>query len=67
MRAHEERVDYLFLAGAAVPRFMRIDFFWSDLVVDGAPVGALSDHAALLADIAWSGTPKAARLAGSEP
>jgi endonuclease/exonuclease/phosphatase family metal-dependent hydrolase len=67
VRAHEERVDYLFLAGAAVPRFMRIDFFWSDLVVDGAPVGDLSDHAALLAEISWSGTPKPARLAGCEP
>jgi hypothetical protein len=68
VRAHEERVDYLFLAGAAVaPRAMRIDFFASGLVIDGAPVGNLSDHAALLAEIAWSRTPKAARLAGSEP
>ena len=41
LRAHEERVDYLFLAGAAAaPRAMRIDFFASDLMVDGAPVGA---------------------------
>jgi hypothetical protein len=67
-RIYEERVDYLFLAGAAAaPRAMRIDFFASDLVVDGAPVGALSDHAALLAEITWSRSPKPARLAGSGP
>ena len=68
LRAHEERVDYLFLAGAAAaPRAMRLDFFASDLLVDGAPVGNLSDHAALLAEISWSRTPKPARLAGSGP
>jgi endonuclease/exonuclease/phosphatase family metal-dependent hydrolase len=54
LRAHEERIDYVFLAGeGAAPRSMRRDFFASDLVVDGQPVGALSDHAALLAEIAW--------------
>jgi endonuclease/exonuclease/phosphatase family metal-dependent hydrolase len=68
LRPHEQRVDYLFLAGAAAaPRSMRIDFFASGLTVDGAPVGNLSDHAALLAEIAWSRTPQPARLAGSEP
>ena len=67
-RPHEERVDYLFLAGAAAaPRSMRIDFFASGLMVDGAPVGDLSDHAALLAEISWSSTRKSARIAGSEP
>jgi hypothetical protein len=67
-RISEERVDYLFLAGAAAaPRSTRIDFFASNLVVDGAPVGHLSDHAALLAEITWSGSPKPARLAGSGP
>jgi endonuclease/exonuclease/phosphatase family metal-dependent hydrolase len=66
--AHEERVDYLFLAGSeALPEWTRLDFFRSDLVVDGAPVGALSDHAALLAEIAWNGKPKPAHLAGSKP
>ena len=30
---------------------MRRDFSASDLIVDGEPVGALSDHAALLAEI----------------
>ena len=54
LRAHEERIDYVFLAGAdAAPRAMRRDFFASDLIVDGEPVGALSDHAALLAEISW--------------
>jgi endonuclease/exonuclease/phosphatase family metal-dependent hydrolase len=68
LRPHEERVDYLFVAGReAMPERTRIDFFASDLVVDGAPVGALSDHAALLAEITWSGMPKPARLAGSGP
>jgi endonuclease/exonuclease/phosphatase family metal-dependent hydrolase len=52
LRAHEERVDYVFLAGG-VPRSIRLDFFPSDLVIDGEPVGALSDHAALLAEIWW--------------
>lgn len=53
-REHEERIDYLFLAGAAIaPRSMRLDFFASDLIVDGQPVGDLSDHAALLAEIWW--------------
>jgi hypothetical protein len=48
-------------------RAVRIDFFASGLMVDGAPVGNLSDHAALLAEITWSGSPKPARLAGSGP
>jgi endonuclease/exonuclease/phosphatase family metal-dependent hydrolase len=64
-RPHEERIDYVFLAGAgATPRTMRLDFFASDLVVDGAPLGHLSDHAAVLADISWS-SPTAARVAAS--
>jgi endonuclease/exonuclease/phosphatase family metal-dependent hydrolase len=68
LRPHEERIDHLFLAGAgATPRSMRIDFFASDLMVDGAPVGHLSDHAALLAEIAWRRTPPAARIATSRP
>ncbi len=68
LRPHEDRVDYLFLAGAAAaPRSMRIDFFTSGLMVDGVSVGALSDHAALLAEISWSSTPERARIAGSDP
>jgi hypothetical protein len=35
-------------------------------MVDGALVGNLSDHAALLAEVSWSSTPKRARIAGSE-
>jgi endonuclease/exonuclease/phosphatase family metal-dependent hydrolase len=66
LRPHEERVDYLFLAGAAAtPRSVRIDFFPSDLVVDGAPIGHLSDHAALLAEILFMSTPTGARIAAS--
>ncbi|MGH6918936.1 MAG: hypothetical protein ACREJ0_14685 [Geminicoccaceae bacterium] len=66
LRAHEERIDYVFLAGAA-PRWMRRDFFVSDLIVDGKPVGALSDHAALLAEIAWQGTSGPPSLIASRP
>jgi endonuclease/exonuclease/phosphatase family metal-dependent hydrolase len=50
MRAHEERIDYVLVAGGDAGA-VRPDFFSSDLIVDGTPVGALSDHAALLADI----------------
>ena len=66
LRPHEQRVDYLFLAGAAAaPRSTRIDFFASDLIIDGAPLGHLSDHAALLAEISWRRAPTAAHLAAS--
>lgn len=65
VRPHEERIDYVFLAGAGVtPRTVRLDFFASDLVVDGAPVGNLSDHAAVLAEFSWR-RPAAARVAAS--
>jgi endonuclease/exonuclease/phosphatase family metal-dependent hydrolase len=64
LRPHEERVDYVFLAGpGATPRAMRLDFFASDLMVDGAPVGNLSDHAAVLAQISWPGSPMIPRVA----
>jgi endonuclease/exonuclease/phosphatase family metal-dependent hydrolase len=67
-RPHEERIDYVFLAGAgATPRAMRLDFFASDLVVDGTPVGHLSDHAAVLAEISLTASPATARLAASGP
>jgi endonuclease/exonuclease/phosphatase family metal-dependent hydrolase len=66
LRPHEERIDYVFVAGSdIVPRSMRVDFFASDLVVDGEPVGPLSDHAALLAEVSWRSP--AARLAASRP
>jgi endonuclease/exonuclease/phosphatase family metal-dependent hydrolase len=65
LRPHEERVDYVFLAGSgAAPEWTRLDFFASDLVIDGDPVGNLSDHAALLAEITWE-RPPAARVAAS--
>jgi hypothetical protein len=36
-------------------------------MVDGAPLGHLSDHAALLAEISWRSTPATARVAASGP
>jgi endonuclease/exonuclease/phosphatase family metal-dependent hydrolase len=55
MRPRERRVDFILLAGRdhTLPRAIRHDFFPSDLVVDGEPVGDLSDHAAVLAQIDW--------------
>jgi hypothetical protein len=44
---------------------MRIDFFASDLMIDGAPLGHLSDHAALLGEISWGSTATAAPVAAS--
>ena len=38
-----------------MPESTRVDFFTSDLLVDGHPAGALSDHAALLAERALDG------------
>jgi endonuclease/exonuclease/phosphatase family metal-dependent hydrolase len=68
LRAHEERIDYVFLAAEGpAPRSMRRDFFVSDLMVDGQPVGALSDHAALLAEIAWQGGSEPPPLIASRP
>ena len=56
----------MFLAGGgAAPERTRLDFFASDLVVDGAPVGHLSDHAAVLAEISWRKSPAA--MAASAP
>jgi endonuclease/exonuclease/phosphatase family metal-dependent hydrolase len=68
LRAHEERIDYVFLAGAATaPRSMRLDFLASDLIVDGQPVGDLSDHAALLAEIWWPAATGSPDLVASGP
>ena len=55
LRPREKRIDFLLLAGAerARPLAMRRDFLPSTLVVDGEQVGDLSNHAALLAEIAW--------------
>ena len=66
VRPRERRIDYLLLAGAgqATPLAMRRDFLPSDLVVDGAPLGDLSDHAAVIAEILWR--PPAPRTAAAE-
>lgn len=55
VRPREKRIDFILLAGAehARPLAMRRDFLPSDLVIDGAPLGDLSNHAALLAEILW--------------
>ena len=55
IRPREKRIDFLLLAGAgeARPVRMRRDFLPSQLVVDGAPLGDLSNHAALMAEIDW--------------
>ena len=68
LRAHEERIDYVFLAGVATaPRSMRLDFFASDLIVDGQPIGDLSDHAALMAEIWWPAGTASPDLVASDP
>jgi endonuclease/exonuclease/phosphatase family metal-dependent hydrolase len=66
LRPHEERIDYMFMTGSDA-RMMRRDFLPSDLLIDGAPVGPLSDHAALLAEVFLKDAPKAARVAASAP
>jgi endonuclease/exonuclease/phosphatase family metal-dependent hydrolase len=54
VRPREKRIDFLLLAGAdrMRPLAVRRDFLWRDLTIDGASVGNLSSHAALLARIA---------------
>lgn len=66
LRQHEERIDYIFIAGSEA-RAMRRDFLPSDLMIDGAPVGDLSDHAALLAEIAWQSGSGLHRFTASRP
>lgn len=54
LRPREKRIDYILVTGSgASPGSMRRDFFMSDLIVDGTPVGTLSNHAALLATLRW--------------
>jgi endonuclease/exonuclease/phosphatase family metal-dependent hydrolase len=59
VRPREKRIDFLLLAGAdrARPLTMRRDFLPSALVVDGAPLGDLSNHAALIAELLWRPPP----------
>lgn len=68
LRPHEERIDYVFLAGSDVaPEWVRRDFFASDLKVDGLPLGHLSDHAALLAGISWRDVSEATHITAAKP
>jgi endonuclease/exonuclease/phosphatase family metal-dependent hydrolase len=55
VRPREMRIDFILLAGAGrvQPLEMRRDFLPRKLIIDGAPVGNLSSHAAVLATIAW--------------
>jgi endonuclease/exonuclease/phosphatase family metal-dependent hydrolase len=68
LRPREKRIDFLLLAGdgRAHPLEMRRDFLPSDLVVDGEPLGDLSNHAALLAAIGWR-EPADPRTAAAAP
>lgn len=56
LRPREKRIDYVLMAGPphAQPLVMARDFLESDLVIDGEPLGDLSNHAALLATVRWS-------------
>ncbi len=59
-RIPPRRIDYVFLAtlnGDVRPLAARRDFLPREVVIDGAPVGYLSDHAAVLARLAWPPTP----------
>jgi endonuclease/exonuclease/phosphatase family metal-dependent hydrolase len=69
LRPREKRVDFILLAsdGRAVPRAMRHDFFPSDLLVDDAPVGHLSNHAAVLAEVDWRGAPPSCAQLSESP
>jgi endonuclease/exonuclease/phosphatase family metal-dependent hydrolase len=54
-RPREKRIDFLLLAGGGqvTPVAMRRDFLPSALMIDGEPLGDLSNHAALIAEILW--------------
>lgn len=56
VRPREKRIDFILLAGAGRvrPAAMRHEFLRSEVAVDGAPLGDLSNHAALLAEILWA-------------
>jgi endonuclease/exonuclease/phosphatase family metal-dependent hydrolase len=63
VRPREKRIDFLLLAGAGQirPREVWRDFLHRDLLIDGTPIGDLSSHAALLAEIAWGAAGNPAR------
>ena len=72
VRPREKRIDYMLLAATpgVRPLTMRRDFLASDLVVDGRPLGHLSDHAALSALIEWpreTGGEEGVRTSGRAP
>jgi endonuclease/exonuclease/phosphatase family metal-dependent hydrolase len=69
LRPHEERIDYVFVAGADSlrPSSVAREFFPSEIIVDGRPLGHLSDHAALLAEVSWRRPHVPARVAASGP
>jgi hypothetical protein len=50
-----QRIDLMLLAGVQgmVPLTMARDFLAHGAVADGRPVGHLSNHAALIAELAW--------------
>ena len=54
-----QRIDLMLLAGAdgMAPLAMGRDFLAHGMVADGRPVGHLSNHAALIAELAWSLAP----------
>jgi endonuclease/exonuclease/phosphatase family metal-dependent hydrolase len=60
-RPHEERVDYIFVAGADSLRPSSVvrEFFPSEMIIDGRRLGPLSDHAAVLATFKPVGKPAA--------
>ena len=66
LRPREKRIDFLLLAGdgRAQPLDDAPRFPAERSVVDGEPLGDLSNHAALLAEIVWraAGRPLARRL-----
>jgi endonuclease/exonuclease/phosphatase family metal-dependent hydrolase len=69
IRPREKRIDFLLLAGAdqAQPLGMRRDFLPSELVVDGQPLGDLSNHAALMAETQFYGASHLLALFPMEP
>jgi len=65
-----QRIDLMLLAGAdgMAPLAMGRDFLAHGVVADSRPVGHLSNHAALLADLAWPLTaPSQQPIASAQP
>jgi endonuclease/exonuclease/phosphatase family metal-dependent hydrolase len=70
LRPREKRIDYILMAAPphVRPLAMARDFLVSDLVIDGEPLGDLSNHAALLASIRWSASAAAlSSIADGDP